>query len=125
MPKGLKLLLVILLSGLLLSACKPGFPADKFVRQELDGTNTTLIFMNSGRWEGYQGGNLVTWGNYRTEADKITFESDFQCEDVGAQVQVTYYWSYVNDELTFRLVDNDGCGPRLQMLTGEPYVKSQ
>jgi hypothetical protein len=108
----------------LLSACRAGFPTDKFVRAE-NGVNRHLIFMNGGRWEGYFDGNLVTFGAYRVEGERLHFESDYQCEEMGAQVQAAYTWSYTDERLSFQPAGEDGCAERREMLTGAAYTRSQ
>lgn len=115
---------IVLLLAILLSACRAGFPTDKFVRSE-QGVNRHLQFLNGGRWEGYYDGNLLTFGSYRVDGDQITIESDFLCEESGGPVQAIYTWSYSGDTLTLQPVGEDGCAERVELLSGGPYRKSQ
>ena len=108
----------------LLAACRAGFPTDKFVRSE-NGTNSHLIFMNGGRWEGYRDGNLITFGNYRAQGDQLFIDSDYLCEEAGMPVQATYNWSYTNDTLTLSPVGQDGCAERLELFSLGPFTRSQ
>lgn len=107
-----------------LAACRAGFPTDKFVRSE-NGVSSHLIFMNGGRWEGYQDGNLTTFGNYRIQGQQLLIDSDFLCEETGMPAQASYQWSFDDDVLTLQPVGPDGCAERVELFSQGPFTRSQ
>ena len=117
------LLLAVLLAAALLGGCRPAFPTGKFAHSAADASRY-LIFYPDGRWEGFLDGNLLTFGAYTTDGDRVTFETDHQCQEAGAPEPVTYTWAFTAETLTFAPNGEDACAARKDLLAGE-FRRSQ
>lgn len=110
-------IIFVLAGALLLSGCRAAFPTGKFSSTR-DTVSRYLIFYPDGRWEGFQDGNMLTFGAYTTDGDRVQFETDFQCQDLGLPQAADYGWKYADNTLTFQPAGEDGCSARAEFLSG-------
>lgn len=106
-----------------LVGCTPRFPTDKFIRPE-GSVNRFLIFYPDGRWESFLDGNLASYGEYQTDGELITFESDSECETAGIAEPGVYHWDLSDNSLQFESQAPDACAERSLRLNGDAYQKS-
>jgi hypothetical protein len=91
-----------------------GFPTGKWTATNEAGDVAVMDYRSDGTWVLTANGDPLDTGDFSTDGNTITFETDAICKAVGAE-QGTYTWTDENNQLTFKK-QTDLCTDRVEVL---------